>query len=1250
METQNIKKSKKKIKLVQTKDNPIEKTTIKDTPMKETPIEKTTIKENPSEENLIDKLKEKKLAELNKLTNDNELLERNKWSESEDNYRYLYPSLNDPFFNQKIAEKKEFNDTKYDGKIYKLNEEAEKLCNAEFELSPHQQFVRNFLSFQTPYNSLLLYHGLGSGKTCSAIGVAEEMRDYLNQLGINQRIIVVASPNVQENFKIQLFDETKLQLVDEQWTIKSCTGNKLLKEINPMNMRGLSKEKIITQIKNLINSSYLFMGYTEFAHYIEKKSDIGSKFIKNKDTLIKNRLKQTFNNRLIIIDEVHNIRISDENKGKRVALELFKLVQNVDNLRLLLLSATPLYNNYKEIVWLINLMNLNDKRSTIEVKDVFDSDGNFKINDEGQEIGKELLQRKATGYISFVRGNNPYTFPYRIWPSEFAPTKTLQNRSYPLSQLNGKSIIQGLNNLSLYISNLGSYQELGYNYIVNNLTPENKLSLENPDALGYIQLQRPLEALNMVYPNFRFSNIEESTIDTKELVGKNGLNNIMTFTEPPSTLTKTNFEYKDNILESYGRIFSSNEIGKYSGKIKEICNNILHSDGIILIYSLYLDGGLVPIALALEEMGITRYGNVKSLFKTPPVQNLDLKTYVNTNSKTAIPAKYVMITGDIKLSPNNVDDLKAATQKANVNGEKVKVILISQAGSEGLDFKFIRQVHILEPWYNLSRIEQIIGRAVRHCSHKDLPFNKRNVEIFLYGSILENETEEAADLYVYRLAEIKASQIGKVNRILKEIAVDCLLNSEQLNFTASKLQQTVRLILSNRQMIEYSVGDKPYSAQCDYMESCIYKCKPKNDIGEINTFSYSEAFIEMNSEKIIQRIKQIMKENFYYNKNDLIKLINIVKPYPTVQIYAALTQLVTDKNEFITDKYGRLGTLVNIGDYYFFQPLELTDENISLYEREIPIPFKHESIPFNISQKVEMDIKKQIEKTEAVNALQTLEKTDPEELSEIQKLEKDPDKTISTKHPGEEILLIMLNNYKTATSKQLIIRGDNDWYKYCSIVIKNLEMQGISKGILEELLISHLIEELLFEDVLNLLNFIYNKKELMAFPQKIKNYFEYHSLKNNNVTGLILQKWDRSSKKAVQQLVVLERTNWKLAEVEDYNDLKSNIEEIIKEPLANLIGFITNFNNNFMIFKVRQTDKPGHAGARCDQGGKLTSAQLNSIVGEEQYNAANIKKVPAQQLCVLEEFLLRLNDYNRKDEKRWFFTPGESSIINIKKR
>jgi hypothetical protein len=268
------------------------------------------------------------------------------------------------------------------------------MCNTEFELAPHQLFVRNFLSFNTPYNSLLLYHGLGTGKTCSAIGVCEEMRDYMKQMGLSQRIIIVASPNVQENFKLQLFDERKLKLIDGLWNIRACTGNKFIKEINPMNMEGLTKEKVVSQIKRIINSYYLFMGYTEFSNYISKKSAILDNSLAEDvaDKIKIKKLKKVFNNRLIVIDEVQNIRISDDNKKKKIAINLMKLVKNIDNLRLLLLSATPMYNSYKEIVWLINLMNRNDQRSEVEVKDIFDKNGNFKINDDGHEVGKELLK------------------------------------------------------------------------------------------------------------------------------------------------------------------------------------------------------------------------------------------------------------------------------------------------------------------------------------------------------------------------------------------------------------------------------------------------------------------------------------------------------------------------------------------------------------------------------------------------------------------------------------------------------------------------------------------------------------------------------------------------------------------------------------------------------------------------------------------------------------------------------------------
>ena len=65
------------------------------------------------------------------------------------------------------------------------------------------------------------------------------------------------------------------------------------------------------------------------------------------------------------------------------------------------------------------------------------------------------------------------------------------------------------------------------------------------------------------------------------------------------------------------------------------------------------------------------------------------------------------------------------------------------------------------------------------------------LKLFLYGSLLKNSEEEAADLYVYRLAELKAVQIGHVSRVLKKVSVDCLLNLEQMGFSVAEINQTV---------------------------------------------------------------------------------------------------------------------------------------------------------------------------------------------------------------------------------------------------------------------------------------------------------------------------------------------------------------------------------------------------------------------------------------------------------------------------
>jgi len=1231
---------------------------------------------------------------------------------------HLYPNLNDKEFNIKISSKKEFSDTKYDGDIHTdIASYADKLAKADFELQPHQAFVKNFMSAQTPYNSLLLYHGLGSGKTCSAIGVCEEMRDYMKQMGITKRIIIVASENVQDNFKVQLFDERRLKNIDGLWVHKGCIGNKLIKEINPMNMRGLTKDKIITQIRNLINSYYLFTGYDQFANYINNTMNPGatdaSELTINEKGI--RRLRNEFDERLIVIDEVHNIRKTDDNKNKKVANFLEVLVKCAENMRLLLLSATPMYNSYKEIIWLLNLMNINDRRGYIETKDVFDSYGKFKPG------GQDLLIKKATGYISYVRGENPYTFPYRVYPSEFAKEKSFPDFEYPSYQMNLKRIKDEDKEriLSLYLTKIGNCNNCGncqycvYRYIIHKLrnkefsittkkgVVKNMPSFANMESFGYTLLQKPLEALIMSYPNnklkaqidkipkekyieeiseeFDKQVIENATllpeaddeglkplqsepvvdkpktqvggsVDAKDLVGRGGLKRFMKFDESTNPPNKGNFEYKET---GFGHIFSPDVIGKYSSKIKSIIDNIYKNGsaakGVILIYSQFIDSGLIPMALALEEMGFTRYGeDTKPLFKNKPTDVVDVTTMKPPKDKKKFsPARYSMITGDPRLSPNNVFEIKGLTNEDNKNGEKVKVVLISKAGSEGIDLKFIRQVHVLEPWYNMNRVEQIIGRAVRNLSHKDLPFEERNVQIFMHGTILEDENkQEAADMYVYRVAEYKAVQMGKVSRLLKETAVDCIINHEQVNFTqeimSSVIEKPIVQVLSDgTRMEDFKVGDTPNSFACDYMEKCTFDCRPKKKIiieqankeqvegqeekegdqekkvertEDLDT--YNEKFIQLNNEKILQRIRTLMKESVFYKKDVLIRKIQTQKKYPLIQIYSALTQLIDDKNEFISDRFGRTGRLINVGDYYLFQPIELTNDSISIFERQTPIDYKHDNI--------EIVIDKEIAKPKLTSV---------------------------------DIFNSVKSTYDSTLDIKTIDRGNKNWYDHCGIVIKKLvvEYPGMKENEhINHFLIAHIIETLFFSDKLELLNYVYSINPLTpgSLEEKIKQYFEKRVIVTPKVKAILL--YDMKN----EHYVKLDKDNkWTKMGNEDKKYVESVPEvkvllDMDPSKYNSVVGFMGYENNNqSIVFKTKDITKHRDVGARCDEAGKIKVIQsLNGILGLEKYTSDNTKQIKTKKgvieqeaiglidLCIMKEFILRFKDITDSD-KKWFLTP-----------
>lgn len=1157
--------------------------------------------------------------------------------DSQDNSPLLYPTLTDTQFNDKIYSKKEFNDTRYDGEIFEdVKEHSNELIENNFRvLKPHQAFVKNFLSFQTPYNSLLLYHGLGSGKTCSAIGVCEESRDYLKQTGLIRKNMIVAAPNVIDNFKKQLFDENNLKEKDGLWTITSCIGNKLIEEINPTNLKGLKKEQVITQIKSLIRSYYVFMGYIEFANYVDKlMGDSTNK----KD--IQRKLKNEFNDRLLVIDEMHNIRVSiEDSKNKIVADKLLLVITNAERMRLLLLTATPMYNNCTEIIWLLNLLNINDRRPTIKLKKVFNEEG------ELTESGKELLVRKMRGYVSYVRGENPYTFPYRIFPKDI-PSHT-PYKSVVKTQMNGRKI-KHPTTLDLYVSPIGEEQLKGYAFIMDNLKKA-KITIEHDDGtthamppfytldtISYTMLQIPIQALNIVYPGGKFKNNielmefykpdssasstssssdsqaislkdvidvdeEESNSQTssvsssneeseqsggsaENITGTKGLGRVVTFNNGKYT-------YKSE----YKGFFKMDNLVAYSSKMHKICKHILNSIGIVLVYSQYIDGGLIPMALALEELGYKHY--TSSLFE-PSIHAKKIGTYA-------------MITGD---TTNSKDIVNALTNKSNKDGNDIKVILISKSGSEGIDLKFIRQIHIMEPWYNMSRIEQIIGRGVRDGSHKDLPFEHRNVEIYMHVTTIPEFPElETADEYIYRFAETKAIRIGQISRLLKENAVDCKLNQEQLNFVEDNFPEKIKLELSSGGSIDdFQVGDKDYTIQCDYD-----KCMEPMDIdssSDIQVETYNVKFASEASNYIIDAVKSLMEEKHFYTSETLILEINRLGKFAIEQIYVALTKMIEEKIP-IYDKYKRQGTLVNVSNYYLFQPIEIENENISVFERMVPIQTKPTAIGIK-------DLVTQEEKTD-----------------------------IGSNDDGYRILYELKEIYDAIieSASEKAIRGEKEMTKICGSAIHLLARHElISSENIINLLVEYLVDYLEYKKLIDLLNYFTQNHIGIdnTFEGKIHRYLTT-KIKTVRGSSFILL-YDKNVRKIV---ILNDKTNEWEVNGEQYmaviatTALTKQYERIqqIKNPI---IGFI-DYDEEGLSFKTKDTTNKRNSGAKCANAGKVkTIKQINSVIGTNIFNSENTKTVSQTTLCIMQEFLMRQYNIERPDY-RWFFTYEENKFLSI---
>jgi len=307
-----------------------------------------------------------------------------------------------------------------------LQELRTKLCDnstADYKLQSHQKFLRRVLSPDSSTRNLLMVHGTGVGKSCSAVQIAEEY--ILRPEFQEKKVLVVAGPAVQSNFKTEIFDINRVSLDKTQTLLssKQCTGRRYL----DMLMRIESEPKqwnvpetrirLGTLADRIIGEFYEFAGYNTFGAMINRK------LLELKPADAEKWVHETFDNRLLIIDEAHNLREGNSDM-KTVSTGLESLVKMANGLVLVLLTATPMYDSYEEIIFYMNLFLWNDRKQdfkkTLKASDFFNGDATLKAGAPG-----ETFRKWCSDYVSFVKGENPFTFPFRLPPPKVVSTDAL---------------------------------------------------------------------------------------------------------------------------------------------------------------------------------------------------------------------------------------------------------------------------------------------------------------------------------------------------------------------------------------------------------------------------------------------------------------------------------------------------------------------------------------------------------------------------------------------------------------------------------------------------------------------------------------------------------------------------------------------------------------------------------------------------------------------------------------------------------
>lgn len=767
----------------------------------------------------------------------------------------------------------------------------------------HQEFIGRLMIW---LDRLLIFHQTGTGKTCAMARVTEYYKKLRNEGGhIKRAYILVKGPSLKREIKNQL--------------LCVCTNGDYL---TPLVVNAATEDARAGNITRELKKWYSIKTYTKFANkigesiYEEYKTRKGKKkrrMVGSRPRMSDDEIIRRYSNSIFFVDEIHNLRIDpttgeNTNEIRFAYQQLWRLFHLIHRSKVMLSSATPMINKVEEIGPIMNLLLPTDQQ--------FPEDFNY-------------VQSTLPDFEPYFRGRVSYVRALDTGALINYQGETI-NTDYTLPILGGTTTIKS--QTIVYSSKMEQYQNEDGIWMGQNVGYQ----LASREKGDFYMPKR--EAALFVFPDNSYGDrgFKKYTISLgityEEDVKEEG--------QIKTKIRKTDDYRPTPEMEVFLR---SNNLVFLSCKMSEIVRLCTITKGNCFVYSDFIDIGAVMQGLAFEytdlrvpeaeQAGYQKFTEESSIFEgemaLPPVCS---KRRGQENRKVRIDKRprYALLTSRI---PNRrvKSMMEAFNSYENRHGEYIKVMIGSPIAREGINLANVVQVHIASAGWNPSAVYQAISRAIRSTSHLALleeekeieairRFNQmpeatrinlqasgksdaeiRNdlmediiptIEVKVYKHVAIPEEGRSIDLQMYQLAEKKEIEIKRVERIMKQNAVDC-----QVHY--------------RRNVRETDIEGSP---TCDY-DICRYPCVDPPPPARLDDSTYDVYYSDQIIHQVVVDLIDIFKQKFTLTTTELYALLSETKPK---FIDMALEYIVNRKIQLI-DRYGYASYLRADGATLFLQ-------------------------------------------------------------------------------------------------------------------------------------------------------------------------------------------------------------------------------------------------------------------------------------------------------------------------------------------